>query len=60
MILKSGKAAGPDEIPTEVINATIETAFNMLYILFSKIWEKEEIPAQWKEGIIIKQTKRRP
>ena len=24
----------------------------MLYSLFSKIWEKEEVPAQWKEGII--------
>ena len=26
----------------------------MLYSLFSKIWEKEEVPAQWNEGIIIK------
>nr|KAG5700632.1 hypothetical protein BaRGS_015462 [Batillaria attramentaria] len=26
---------------------------------FSKIWEKEEVPAQWKEGIVIKLPKER-
>ena len=30
----------------------------MLYSLFSKIWEKKEVPAQWKEGIIIKLSKK--
>ena len=30
----------------------------MLCSLFSKIWEKEEAPAQWKEGIIIKLPKK--
>ena len=29
-----------------------------LYSLFSKILEKEEVPAQWKEGIIIKLPKK--
>ena len=29
--LRSGKAAGPDEIPTEAIKADIETSVNMLY-----------------------------
>ena len=52
MTLRSGKAAGPDEIPAEAIKADIETAVQMVYSLFSKIWEKEEVPAQWKEGII--------
>ena len=58
MTLRSGKAAGPDEIPAEAIKADIETAVQMLYSLFSKIWEKEEVPAQWKEGIIIKLPKK--
>ena len=58
MILRSGKAAGPDEIPAEAIKADIETAVKMLYSLFSKIWKKEEVPAQWKEGIIIKLPKK--
>ena len=46
MTLRSGKAAGPDEIPAEAIKADIETAVQMLCGLFSKIWEKEEVPAQ--------------
>ena len=37
MSMRSGKAAGPDEIPAEAIKADIETAVNMLYSLFSKI-----------------------
>ena len=54
MTLRSGKAAGQEKIPAEVTKADKETAMNMLYSLFSKIWEKEEVVAQWKEIIIIK------
>ena len=57
--LRTGKAAGPDEIPAEAIKSDIETAINMLYSLFSKIWVKDEVPDQWKEGIIIKLPKKR-
>ena len=55
--LRSGKAAGPDGILAEAIKADIETGVNMLYSFFSKIWEKGEVQAQWKEGIIIKLSK---
>ena len=58
MTLRNGKAAGPDEIPAEAIKANMETATNMLHSLFSKIWEKEEVPAQWKEGIVIELPKK--
>nr|KAG5696667.1 hypothetical protein BaRGS_023076 [Batillaria attramentaria] len=58
MTLRNGKAAGPDEIPAEAIKADTETAVNMLHSLFNKIWEKEEVPAQWKEGIVIKLPKK--
>nr|KAG5710794.1 hypothetical protein BaRGS_026945 [Batillaria attramentaria] len=58
MTLRNGKAAGPDEIPAEAIKADTETPVNMLHSLFSKIWEKEEVPAQWKEGIVIKLPKK--
>ena len=58
MTPRSGKAAGPDEIPAEAIKADIETAVNILYSLFSKIREKEEVPAHWKEGTIIKLPKK--
>lgn len=56
--LKSGKAAGPDEIPAEAIKADINTATSMLHSLFAKIWEKEEIPEEWKEGLIMKLPKK--
>ena len=52
MTLRSGKAAGPNKMPAETIKTDIETAANMLYSLFSNIWEKEEAPAQWRERII--------
>ena len=58
MTLRSGKAVGPDEIAAEAIKADIETAVQTLHSLFNKIWEKEEVPAQWKEGIIIKLPKK--
>ncbi|KAM9354978.1 androglobin-like [Pholidichthys leucotaenia] len=58
MTLRNGKAAEPDEIPAEAIKTDTETAVNMLHSLFSKIWEKEEVPAQWKEGIVIKMPKK--
>ena len=43
MTLRSGKAAGPDETPAEAIKADAETAVQMLYSLFSKICENEEV-----------------
>ena len=58
MTLRNGKAAGPDRTPTEAIKADIETATSVLYSLFSKIWEKEAVPAQWREGIVIKLFKK--
>ena len=58
MTLRNGKAAGPDKIPSEAIKADMETATNILHGLFSMIWEKEEVLAQWKEGIVIKLPKK--
>ncbi|KAJ8333838.1 hypothetical protein SKAU_G00411570 [Synaphobranchus kaupii] len=60
MSLKNGKVAGPDEIPAEAIKADMGTAINinMLHSLFNKIWEEEQIPAEWKEGILIKLPKK--
>jgi hypothetical protein len=52
--LKNGKAAGSDSIPAEAIKADTETDITILHSLFSKIWEKEEVPVQWKEGLVIK------
>ena len=59
MTLMNGNVAGPDGIPAEAINADIETLTSMLHSIFCKIWEKEEVPTQWREGIVIKLPKKR-
>ena len=56
--LRNGKAAGPDSIPAEALKAGKETSVDMLHTLFTKIWEKEDVPEQWKEGLIIKIPKK--
>ncbi len=55
---KSGKAAGPDDILAEALKADTETTVEMLFPLFEKIWEEEDIPADWKEGYLIKIPKK--
>jgi hypothetical protein len=37
----------------------METLAQILYALFEKIWEVEEVPAEWKEGHIVKLSKKR-
>ena len=56
--LKNGKAAGTDEIPAEALKVDPEMLAEMLYGLFEKIWEEEEIPSEWKEGLLIKIPKK--
>jgi hypothetical protein len=48
---KNGRSAGTDNIPNELHKADILTAVEaFLKMLKKKIWEKEEIPRDWKEG----------
>ena len=56
--MKNGKVAGPDGIPAEALKADVNTSVEMLYSLYEEIWEKEEIPAEWKEGYLIKIPKK--
>ena len=56
--IKSGKAAGPDNIPAEALKSDIEITANMLHLLFKKIWEEEQVPMDWKEGYLIKIPKK--
>jgi hypothetical protein len=51
--IKSKKSPGIDQIPAEPIivgGSTIRCAINKLII---SIWNKEELPEEWKESIII-------
>ena len=56
--LKSGKAAGPDLIPPEALQADIPTTSRILQSLFEKIWNEEAFPDEWKEGHLIKLPKK--
>jgi hypothetical protein len=56
--LRNGKAPGPDGIPAEALKIDLETSVEMLYPLFMKIWEEEQVPSEWKEGYLIKIPKK--
>ncbi|CAH8461116.1 unnamed protein product [Schistosoma haematobium] len=56
--IKRGKAAGPDNIPAEALKSDIEATTSMLYLLFKKIWEEEQVPMDWKEGHLVKIPKK--
>ncbi|VDP62927.1 unnamed protein product [Schistosoma mattheei] len=57
--MKSGKAAGPDNIPAEALKSDIKVTTNMLHLLFKIVWEEEQVPMDWKEGHLIKIPKKR-
>ncbi|VDP87873.1 unnamed protein product [Schistosoma mattheei] len=52
--IKNGKAAGPDNISSEALKADVAVTARILHILFNKIWDKEEVPRDWKEGFLVK------
>jgi hypothetical protein len=47
--LKSYKSPGVDQIPAELIQAGVETLRSEIRKLIKLIWNKEELPHQWKE-----------
>ncbi|PFX18304.1 Transposon TX1 uncharacterized 149 kDa protein [Stylophora pistillata] len=55
--LKSGKAAGPDSIPS-ALEADIQTSTEIIHQLLMKILENEQIPDDWKKGYLVKLPKK--
>jgi hypothetical protein len=51
--LKSYKSPATDQIQTELIKAGGETLRSEIYKLIHSIWNKKELPQQWKESIIL-------
>jgi hypothetical protein len=51
--LKKCKSPGSDQIPAELIQAGSETLVSAIHNLINSIWNKEELPDQWKEPIIV-------
>ncbi|VDP24769.1 unnamed protein product [Schistosoma margrebowiei] len=56
--IKSDKAAGPDNIPAEALKADVAATARILHILFNKICDEEQVPTDWKEGLLIKIPKK--
>jgi hypothetical protein len=51
--LKKYKSPGSDQIPSELIQAGGETLLSEIHKLINSVWNKEELPDQWKESIIV-------
>jgi hypothetical protein len=51
--LKSYKSPGSDGIPAELIQAGGEILRSKSHKLIKSIWNKEELPDQWKDSIIV-------
>ena len=51
--LKSHKSPGIDQIPAELIKEGGRTIHYQIQKLIVSIWNKEELPKEWKESIIV-------
>ena len=51
--LKNHKSPGIDQIPAELIKEGGITIRYQSHKLIVSIWHKEELPAEWKESIIV-------
>jgi hypothetical protein len=51
--LKSYKSLGTDQILAKLIKVRGETLCPEIHKLICSIWNKEELPQQWKESIIV-------
>src|SRR5215469_9436271 len=57
--LKNHKSPGIDQIPAELIKAGGRTICCAIHKLIISIWNKEEVPEEWKESIIVPIYKKR-
>ena len=51
--LKCKKSSGTDQIPSELIKAGGRTICYQIHKLIISIWNKDELPEEWKQSIIV-------
>jgi hypothetical protein len=51
--LKSYNMPGSDQIPAELIQAGWEMLHSEIHQLIMLLWNKDELPHQWKESIVV-------
>ena len=56
--LKSGKAAGPDDIPTILLTETAEALALPISIIFRKSLDEGRVPNMWKQAKVFKKGNR--
>ena len=51
--LKGHKSPGTHKIPVELIKAGGRTSRSEIHKIITSVWNKEEMPEEWKESIIV-------
>jgi hypothetical protein len=51
--LNNSESPGSDQIPVELIQTGGEILLSEIHKLINSVWNKEELPDQWKESIIV-------
>jgi hypothetical protein len=51
--LKSHESPGTDQIPAELIKTGGRTISSEIHKLTNSVWNKEELPEQWKEPVVL-------
>ena len=55
--MKIGKVAGLVMVPAEALKVDMTSTVNIQHSLFKEIWDKAEVPDEWKEGLLSKLPK---
>jgi hypothetical protein len=55
--LKKHKLSDSDQIPAKLIQARGEMLLSAIHKLIDSVWNKVELPDQWKESIIVQVDK---
>ena len=58
MRMKTRTAAGPGDIPIELIKSGVQQLLEMITILLNKIINGEKVPEEWKVAIITSRHKK--
>ncbi|CAG9137025.1 unnamed protein product [Plutella xylostella] len=56
--LKPGKAPGIDNIHVDMLRADAPMSATLLFPLLTRIWEAGQVPAEWKQGLLVKVPKK--
>ena len=47
-----------DNLPGELLKVNPKRTINELFVLCNEIWEKEVVPREWMQGVIVKVPKK--